>query len=241
MKIAPIRCPRPPSVMVYHPERILAEAIAATLRRSGLVSEVGAVDRIDDIVTVRQAVPALIVMASRTSGEIGDMAETLMHRNMTIPILSCRDIIDADGVTQDLLQGASGVAALASTSQQFVAIAKALLAGEIVIPADVRTCVLRTLAWCAAEQAEAHDRLARMTPRQRQVLDLLAKGHRQREIAARLGVSPNTARTHADHVRAKLSATSQLEAVVEARRTLALATGPARPIEAICSALCKQG
>ena len=38
--------------------------------------------------------------------------------------------------------------------------------------------------------------LAKLTPRQRQVLQLIAKGYRMREIAGALQVSPRTVETH---------------------------------------------
>jgi DNA-binding NarL/FixJ family response regulator len=42
------------------------------------------------------------------------------------------------------------------------------------------------------------------TTRQRQVIQLIAEGHSNVEIAERLGVSPRTAKAHADILRSKL-------------------------------------
>jgi DNA-binding CsgD family transcriptional regulator len=49
------------------------------------------------------------------------------------------------------------------------------------------------------------DREARFTVRQRQVVYLLAQGCSNVEIADRLGISPRTAKAHADVLRMKLS------------------------------------
>jgi DNA-binding CsgD family transcriptional regulator len=58
-----------------------------------------------------------------------------------------------------------------------------------------------------------------LTPRQRQVLGLLADGVPAKKIAARLGVSEATVRTYIRLVLRELGAHSQLEAVAKARRS----------------------
>jgi DNA-binding NarL/FixJ family response regulator len=58
---------------------------------------------------------------------------------------------------------------------------------------------------------------ARLSPRQREVLTLLANGIRVREIAARLGLSQTTVRNHIRIVLRRLDCHSQLEAVARAR------------------------
>lgn len=57
-----------------------------------------------------------------------------------------------------------------------------------------------------------------LTPRQRQVLALLADGRGTREIAARLEISKETARNHIRDVIQRLGCHSRLEAVALARR-----------------------
>ncbi len=57
-----------------------------------------------------------------------------------------------------------------------------------------------------------------LSPRQRQVLDLLADGHGPATIARRLGLSVPTVRNHVAAVLHRLGCHSQLEAVATARR-----------------------
>jgi len=56
----------------------------------------------------------------------------------------------------------------------------------------------------------------RLTPREREVLTLLAEGHGTREIAQRLSISTTTTRNHIQHVLQKLNVHTRLEAVVHA-------------------------
>jgi len=56
-------------------------------------------------------------------------------------------------------------------------------------------------------------RLGTLTPRERQVLDLMAEGLRQDEIAQKLVISPNTVATHIQRVLTKLEVRSRAQAV----------------------------
>ncbi len=55
------------------------------------------------------------------------------------------------------------------------------------------------------------ERLARLTPREREVLTLVADGLTNREIAARLGISPRTVESHRESLMKKLSLRSVAE------------------------------
>lgn len=59
---------------------------------------------------------------------------------------------------------------------------------------------------------------ALLSPRERHVLDLLAEGRSNKEIARELGVSANTVKTHLANLYAKLGARRRTEAVAAARR-----------------------
>jgi DNA-binding NarL/FixJ family response regulator len=56
----------------------------------------------------------------------------------------------------------------------------------------------------------------RLTPRQWQLLDLLAAGHTNAQIARRLGVSEGTVRTHLENIYRRLNVTNRTAAVMRA-------------------------
>ena len=68
-----------------------------------------------------------------------------------------------------------------------------------------------------APATESGDTL--LSPRERRVLDLLAQGRSNKEIARELGVSANTVKTHLANLYAKLGARRRTEAVAVARRS----------------------
>ena len=62
-------------------------------------------------------------------------------------------------------------------------------------------------------------KVERLTPREREVLDLLGAGEDARQIAAALGISVTTVRTHIRHILRTLGVHTQLAAVVRAFRS----------------------
>jgi len=78
-------------------------------------------------------------------------------------------------------------------------------------PSPVRPAEVR-----ATNGAPMGEGLARFTPREREVLDLMARGLDNRAIAAKLGIQYTTVRGHVRSVVEKLGARSRLEAVARA-------------------------
>ena len=69
-----------------------------------------------------------------------------------------------------------------------------------------------------AERPLGPEQARRLSPRQREVLELLAQGLRAREIASHLGLAEFTVRNHIREIRSRLGCHSQLEVVAKLRR-----------------------
>jgi DNA-binding CsgD family transcriptional regulator len=87
---------------------------------------------------------------------------------------------------------------------------------SVAIPGDDPERAVFAIAWLEPEPPLARD--AGLTPRQKDVLDLLAKGQSTEQIAAGLHLTTETVRNHIRHLLKTLGAHSRLEAVVVARR-----------------------
>lgn len=75
-------------------------------------------------------------------------------------------------------------------------------------PARLLTAITEAGAARPASDPAATERLARLTDREREVLELLAAGNSNKEIARELGISPRTAEVHRKHVMEKTGADS---------------------------------
>jgi len=69
---------------------------------------------------------------------------------------------------------------------------------------------------------------ARFTPREREILQSIAAGLQNKEVAQHLGISPATVRNHVHNILEKLGVHSKLEAVSLAFRSGWIAEGPSR-------------
>lgn len=87
---------------------------------------------------------------------------------------------------------------------------------EVGLPPELERLVAERLRAPAPPAEDEGDRtsLDALTPRERQILELLADGLDTREIAAKLVVSLATVRNHVQNILAKLGVHSRLEAVV---------------------------
>ena len=75
----------------------------------------------------------------------------------------------------------------------------------------------RTIAQLLNSRREVEAQLERLTPREKEVLRLMAEGTSSRDIASKLGISYTTVRTHIRSLGSKLGVHSKLEAIVKAR------------------------
>ena len=93
--------------------------------------------------------------------------------------------------------------------------------GEIMVPPAMIGRIISSRAQRQRERVERQQLVERLTPREREILHLLAEGADNKTIADRLVVSPHTVRTHVQNVLAKLGAHSKLEALtIAAKRGL---------------------
>jgi DNA-binding NarL/FixJ family response regulator len=126
-----------------------------------------------------------------------------------------------------LRAGASGFLLKDTPSADLLAAIRTVAAGDALLaPSVTRRLIARFAASPAllsrgsADNAwTAPDRLDRITDREREVLLLVAEGLSNQEIAARLHITPGTAKTHVAHLLAKLDARDRIHLVILAHRS----------------------
>jgi len=126
-----------------------------------------------------------------------------------------------DYLFEALKAGAAGYVLKDATQREVVSAVRQVLRGESLLNAEVATRLLRRLAEETQHPEEAP--LATLTPREVEVLRLLAQGLTNREIAERLIVSVGTVKVHVERILAKLGVSDRTQAAVRAV-TLGLAS-----------------
>jgi two-component system nitrate/nitrite response regulator NarL len=156
---------------------------------------------------------AVLAMTLRDQDAI-ETTRILKKRVPTCQVLVLTCHVDEDALVEVLEAGGSGYLTNESDVDDLIEGVRAVSRGETLIPQDMVGSLVGRLMDHRRVQDEAHGRLNRLTPRERQVLALLACGEGNDGIAATLVISPQTARTHIQNVIRKLGAHSRLEAAM---------------------------
>ena len=109
--------------------------------------------------------------------------------------------------------GASGFLSKDEAAQEVLSAAKAAADGEVLIDPGTLTRLLAQVEQEREEQRDAMTLLNDLTEREREILQLLAQGMRNDDIATQLFISPQTVQTHVRNILGKLRVHSKLEAV----------------------------
>ena len=121
---------------------------------------------------------------------------------------------ELDEYVFDALQaGAAGFLIKDSEPADMLRAVRLVAAGESLLSPSVTRRVIESFTSRSALR-RPHPRLADLTDREREVLSLIGEGLSNEEIAARLVVSPATARTHVSRAMVKLGARDRAQLVV---------------------------
>jgi DNA-binding NarL/FixJ family response regulator len=132
---------------------------------------------------------------------------------------------DTDAYVYEALQaGASGFLLKDAGPAELLHAIRVIAAGEALLaPRITRRLIEQLTAGRSAAQA-GEDRLAVLTPREREVLALVGQGLSNDEIGAAMYLSPATARTHVSRAMTKLGARDRAQLVVIAYQTGLIST-----------------
>jgi DNA-binding NarL/FixJ family response regulator len=114
--------------------------------------------------------------------------------------------------------GASAYLTKSTPPDQIVEAVRRAAHGEVLIPVELFAKAIARQRRVVAEADERDAQLAAFTPRELDVLHLLARGIDTATIATQLGIAPHTVEWHVRHLIEKLEVHSKLQAVVEAAR-----------------------
>ena len=129
-------------------------------------------------------------------------------------------------VYEALRAGASGFMLKDAPPEEIAAAVRIVASGEALLAPAVTRAVIEEFARHApAQYPEPPQALAELTPREREVLDLLARGMSNPEICAKLVISEATAKTHVARILQKLELRDRVQAVIYAYETGLVAPG----------------
>jgi DNA-binding NarL/FixJ family response regulator len=168
----------------------------------------------DAVTGVRALSPDVVLMDVRMPKLNGlDAAgEILAHTTSKVLMLTTFDIDDY--VYAALRAGASGFLLKDAPAEELIRAVRVIAAGDALLAPPVTRRVIADLVGRHAPAHRSADELARLTPRETEVLRHLARGWSNAEIARGLVVSEETVKTHVGRVFSKLGLRDRAQAVV---------------------------
>jgi two-component system, NarL family, response regulator LiaR len=214
---------KPIRILLADDHVMLRQGTAELLRREADIEVVGeAVNGEEAISLANLTQPDIVVMDIRMPVLSGIEATRIIRESLPQVQVLVLTAHDDDQYIFSLLQaGASGYLLKTAPVSELVKAIRQVQAGESPLdPAIARKVVVRMSGSSPAGPAPAEDgqTLEALTPRELEVLQLLAQGLSNRNIAEALFISDRTVQAHLTSIFAKTQVSSRLEAVLNAIR-----------------------
>jgi len=214
-------------VLLADDERLVRAGFRMILKAEAGLEVIGeAADGLEAVKAVEELRPDVVLMDIRMPKLDGlEATRRILARAEPSPRVVVLTTFDLDGYVYEALRaGASGFLLKDAPEDQLVAAIRIAADGGAMFSPSVTRRLIEEFS--RRVSPEPPPGLAELTPREREVLRLLARGLSNQEIAAELVVSEHTAKTHVAHILSKLGLRDRIQAVV-----LAYETGLVRPGE----------
>ena len=179
-----------------------------------------AADGAEALLTCQEQHPDVVLMDVRMPGMDGIEATRRLTSAGTAPRVLVLTTFDLDEYVYDALRaGASGFLLKDVTAERLFDAVRVIAAGEALLaPAITRRLISEFASQRPRpkEPGQHRGQLAALTPRETEVLRLIAAGLSNTEIAARLVVTEETVKSHVSRVLSKLGLRDRTQAVVVA-------------------------
>ena len=198
-------------VLLADDHKILRESLRALLEREPDIAVVAeARTGLEAVKATRKARPDVAVMDVRMPEISGIEATRQICQEMPqVKVLGLSMHTETRELSEMLAAGARGYLSKHTASEELVLAIRTLASkGYYLSPSLAGKAAVSIINEKGAEQESA---FAALSPREREVLQLLAEGHSARETATRLHLSVKTVHSHREHIRDKLDLHSQAE------------------------------
>ena len=204
-------------ILIVDDHDIVRKGLAMLVSRQedlSVVAEAGTVA--EAVEKARESVPDVVVMDIRLPDGSGiEACREIRDENANIKVLMLTSYSDEEAVMGSIMAGASGYLLKEIRSQEIVEAIRRVGAGQSLLDPSVTASVLERV-----RRGKEEDVLAQLTEQEHRILELIADGQTNREIAGKINLSDKTVKNYVSNILGKLevSRRSQAAAFLAARR-----------------------
>lgn len=197
-------------VLVIEDNRLARDRLAALLDAQPGCTVVAAVEGVDaGLLRVRDARPDVVLVGASVGNRISHrFVERMRTTAPEVRVI----VIDLLPVEEDVVAfvkaGAAGLVAKRATIDEIVATVRSVAGNAKVIPPPFASALF---SYIAHESVGRSARAARLSKREREVMELIADGLRNKEIAGRLEIVTDTVKSHVHNILEKLALRTRFE------------------------------
>ncbi|HEV3102529.1 MAG TPA: response regulator transcription factor [Candidatus Dormibacteraeota bacterium] len=204
--------------MQDHP--LLASAIAHVLEtQSDLTVSGVSASGAGALESAAEKRPDVVLMDFRLPDVTGPMAARMIKKEHADAAIVFHSADESETALLDAIDaGATAYLTKDATADQIVEAVRRASKGEVLIPVELFARAIARQRAVVTKKREREQLLAEFTPRELDILHLLAEGLDTIAMSQRLGIAPHTVEWHVRHVIEKLQVHSKLQAVISAAR-----------------------
>lgn len=212
----------PTRVLLIEDNRLLREGIAATLGAQSDFEVVAVAEDGEALQRMKGAgrPPDIVLLDLGLEKEDSLQLMGLLRSELPDARIIAMDILpEQSDVVEFVEAGGSGFILKSASPQEYVDTIRAVAGGEKVLPAVLTASLFTHIVETAlASGAGIPDSAIKLTNREKQIVDLIAEGLSNKEIAARLHIATQTVKSHVHNILEKLALSSRLQIAAFARR-----------------------
>jgi DNA-binding NarL/FixJ family response regulator len=208
------------SVLVVDDQRLVRAGFRVILSREADIDVIGeAADGQEAIDLAKSLAPTVVIMDIRMPNVDGLAAARVVLAETDSRVLMLTTFDSDEYVYAALRAGASGFLLKDAPSEQLVAAVRSVASGDALIDPSITRRLIAQFVVASRPASHEPEQLSALTPRERDVLRLIAQGKSNLEIAAHLVVEESTVKTHVARILMKLGLRDRVQAVVLAYET----------------------
>ncbi|HEX6710814.1 MAG TPA: response regulator transcription factor [Rubrobacter sp.] len=206
---------RPTRVLIADDHGLFRFGLKAALRSAGGFEVVGEADTGEIVVSMAAEVkPEIVLMDIKMPGFNGiEATRRILEANPDVGVVVVTMFEDEDSVFAAMRAGARGYVLKEAEADEMIRVIRAVAEGE----AHFGQEIARKLRGFFSKPTAPKEIFPELTPREGEVLDMIARGLSNTEISRRLYVSPKTVRNHVSNIFLKLQVADRSQAIVRAR------------------------